>query len=110
MPRKLSKSPEEFFANHGWSASHFVPHAKFILENAPFLKIQVTFGRTVVEIRDVKAGGRKIKAYVHHNGRSNEHLTFTWDDGTEIETFHYTVKPSLIAAAILEFLNYPKAT
>lgn len=97
-------SSEEFLENNAYSASLFLEHFKFVLKFTSDFQINMTLYRTYAKL---SCGNRTIKAYCHHNGRSREWLTFTKEDGTEIESFHHNTKPSLVMAAIMEFLFWP---
>lgn len=86
--KQLSKSPEEYLANNGWSSALFLEHAKLAFTSLPGVEIKV--GRTVVVCTQ---GDKTVKVYVHHNGRSKEYLTITDKHGRELWTFHYTDTP-----------------
>jgi len=99
--RKLSKSVDEYLAAGGWSSSLFLEHARSLFGDREILQ-RCTFevGRNVVYI---KAGSKLLKAYVHHNGRTNQFLTFTDQAGVEVITFHNTQLTHVIKRFILDY-------
>lgn len=82
----LSKNKKDYLDGGGWSSSLFFEKAKIIFKELENHGVTLDFGRTVLHI--IK-DNKKIKAYVHCNGRSKEYLTITDSNGNELETFHY---------------------
>ena len=80
----------EYVSNGGWSSAHFAPNAIPLLEELKAAGVKVTVGRTVIHVNN-------IKAYVHHNGRSEEYATITDFRGRELATFHHTEFDALAA-------------
>ena len=76
----------EYAANGGWSSHHFAPAAIPLMLELQGLGVRVTVGRSVIHL------GKPVtlKAYVHHNGRTEEYATLTNSKGEELATFHYT--------------------
>ena len=74
----------EYAVNGGWSSKFFAANAGALLQELNTLGVRVIVGRTVIHI------GQNLKAYVHHNGRSNEYATITDARGVELDTFHHT--------------------
>lgn len=74
----------EYEAANGWSSKLFAPTAVSLMQELKARRIKIVVGRSVIHIGDT------IKAYVHHNGRSAEHATFTDWHGNELATFHHT--------------------
>ena len=99
----MRKSIEEYLAAGGWSSNLFFEHAKSIFSDRDILR-RCTFevGRNVIYVR---SGGKMLKIYVHHGGRSKEFMTFVNEGGDEIRTFHYTVPTSVIKEFILGYFN-----
>jgi len=77
----------EYVANGGWSSHYFAHAAIPLMMELKQAGVPVTVGRTVVHINK---GSALIKAYVHHNGRTEEYATITNSKGEELATFHYT--------------------
>lgn len=75
---------QEYVANGGWSSALFAPNAIPLMGELQTQGVKVTVGRSVIHI------GKKLKAYVHHNGRTPEYATITDFRGTELATFHHT--------------------
>jgi len=76
----------EYVANGGWSSHHFAPKAIPLMQELIGMGVQVTVGRSVIHIG---TGKKKIKAYVHHNGKSEEWATITDSKGNELGSFHF---------------------
>ena len=74
----------EYVANGGWSSALFAPQALPLIGELKSAGILITVGRSVIHL------GKKLKAYVHHNGRTPEYATITDFRGTELATFHHT--------------------
>lgn len=74
----------EYAANGGWSSKLFALNAIQLMQELVTAGVPVTAGRSVIHI------GKKLKAYVHHNGRTKEYATITDMHGIELETFHFT--------------------
>ena len=88
----MSKTVEEYEENGGWSSHFFVVNAVKLMKELQDLGIAVVVGRTVIHLsRDDK----KLKAYVHHNGRNREYATVTDRKGVELLTVHYSDFDSL---------------
>jgi hypothetical protein len=87
MSRNLSQSIEQYEANHGWSSELFADNAVRLLKELQDAGVHLQVGRRVIYIGK---GITRIKAYVHHNGRSPEFATVTNATGDELATFHYT--------------------
>lgn len=85
--RKLSKSIEAYEAGGGWSSKLFAEQALPLLKGLQAGGVPLQVGRHVIY---VGSGDNLIKVYVHHNGRSEEYVTFTDRRGAELATFHYT--------------------
>lgn len=83
----MKDKSSEYIANGGWSSALFAPQAIPLLGELKAANVPVVVGRTVIHIGE---GRKKIKAYVHHNGRTEEYATITDCRGTELATFHYT--------------------
>lgn len=75
---------DEYVANGGWSSALFAPQAIVLMSELKIADVIVVVGRNVIHI------GRKLKAYVHHNGRTPEYATITDFRGTELASFHHT--------------------
>lgn len=84
---RLGRSVEEYEQNGGWSSHFFAENAARLMRELLALGVQVTVGRTVVHMEKADT---KLKAYVHHNGRTEEYATITTRGGSEILTVHYT--------------------
>jgi hypothetical protein len=84
---KMQKSIEEYEANGGWSSHFFAENAVNLMNELQLLGIEVVIGRTVIHLNK---DGKKLKAYVHHNGRTREYATITDRTGAELLTVHYT--------------------
>lgn len=95
----LSKTKEDYLKGKGWSSHLFFEKAKRIFPALEENNVQIDYGRTVIYLTK---NNIKIKAYVHHNGRNKEYLTFTNHKGTELKTFHYTEETNNIINFILE--------
>ena len=83
----LKKSLDEYAANGGWSSKLFADQAVPLMRELMAAGVTLKVGRHTIHL---EANGNKIKAYVHHNGRTPEYATITDKKGTEIESFHYT--------------------
>lgn len=83
---KLSRSLEAYEKEDGWSSKLFAKRAIPLLKKLAASEVAVEVGRTVIYL----TGKQKLKAYVHHNGRSKEFATITDAKGVELATFHYT--------------------
>jgi hypothetical protein len=92
---KLSRSPNEFFENSGWSAKLFLEHAKQIHN---YFGDELKVGRTVVHLNN-------CKIYVHHNGRSREYMTICDKKGNELHTFHYSESPDLVLKTLIDLVS-----
>jgi S-methylmethionine-dependent homocysteine/selenocysteine methylase len=90
----LSKSPEEFFKNSGWSAKLFLNHAKAITNH---FGDEIKVGRTVVYIKN-------YKIYVHYNGRSKEYMTICDHKGNELHTFHYLESSAMVLVKLTSLI------
>jgi hypothetical protein len=101
--KKLSKSVDEYLRVGGWSSSLFFDHACSLFTD-PDLKALCTFevGRTVVYLRNSQ---KFLKAYVHHNGRNRQYLTFTTESGKEVKTFHYMDNVTQIKQFLITYLE-----
>lgn len=86
----------EYIANDGWSSKLFAPNAIPLMQELVQAGMQVTVGRSVIHV------GKKLKAYVHHNGRTEEYATITDRRGTELATFHYSEFHKLREFVLLE--------
>lgn len=86
----------EYIANDGWSSKHFVPMAVPLLQELQAAGVQVVVGRSVIHL------AKKLKAYVHHNGRTEEYATITDWKGNELGTFHHTEAHGLRAMILDE--------
>jgi hypothetical protein len=84
---RLKRSVEEYEANSGWSSHYFAENAAGLMRQLMARGVAVSVGRTVVHM---SKDGLKLKAYVHHNGRSEEFATITRNNGEELLTVHYT--------------------
>jgi hypothetical protein len=84
---RLGRSIEEYEANGGWSSHFFAENASRLMRELLALGVALQVGRTVVHM---EKDGLKFKAYVHHNGRSEEYATITARSGVELLTVHYT--------------------
>ena len=80
----------EYVQNGGWSSAHFAPRAIPLMQELKAAGVKVTVGRTVIHMNN-------LKAYVHHNGRTEEYATITNFKGVELATFHYTEFDDLAA-------------
>lgn len=100
---KLSKSQKEFFANMGWSAHKFLPHAYHLAAN--FIG-EIGVGRTVVYLHH---NNTLIKVYVHHNGRSDDYLTLTDSKGHELQTLHCSEPKEKLLEAVLALIRVSNA-
>lgn len=80
----MKDKSEDYVANGGWSSALFAQHAIPLMSDLKDQGVQVTVGRSVIHI------GKKLKAYVHHNGRTAEFATITDWKGVELDTFHHT--------------------
>ncbi len=89
---------DEYIENGGWSSFLFAAVAIPLMQELKSMNVPVTVGRSVIHIGE---GTSRIKAYVHHNGRTPEYATFTDHLGAELETFHYT-EPEKLRAFVLE--------
>ncbi len=83
----MKKSIDEYEANGGWSSHFFAENAIMLMNELQALGVNVVVGRTVIHI---SKAGRKLKAYVHHNGRTEEYATITDQTGIELLTVHHT--------------------
>lgn len=95
----MKDKSDEYVENDGWSSKLFSSTAIVLMEELRILGVQVTVGRSVIHIGE---GRKKLKAYVHHNGRTPEFATFTDCRGTELATFHHTEIEGLRAFVIGE--------
>ena len=103
--RKLSKSIEKYLEAGGWSSSNFFEHAKVLFKDRDINCVAAfEVGRSVIYLRH-SAQGKMLKFYVHHNGRSKEFMTITYENGDEYKTFHYSASVNEIKQAILEYFN-----
>lgn len=84
---RLGRTLEEYTANGGWSSHYFAENAVRLMGELKDLGVDVVIGRTVIHLTK---GDVKLKAYVHHNGRSEEYATITKFNGEELLTAHYT--------------------
>lgn len=87
MSRDLSGSIEKYEANNGWSSELFAENGVRLLKQLQAEGVHLQVGRRVIYFGK---GVTRIKAYVHHNGRSPEYATITNATGDELATFHYT--------------------
>lgn len=94
----MSKTEEEYFEAKGWSSKHFLEHAKLIFAELKKNGFELDIKRTVIYIQK---GDQLVKAYVHHNGRNREWLTFTDAKGGELLSFKYTIDPRLVLSSLL---------
>lgn len=103
MSRTPTKSLEEYLENKGWSSHHFFDTAKMLLTDRDLTR-QITFEyfRSVIYLR---SRGKLLKAYVHHNGRSREFLTFTDEKGSEVHTFHCSTPAIVIKRFVLDYFS-----
>lgn len=90
-----------YIANGGWSSKLFAAEAIKFMGELKALGYEITVGRSVIWI------GGICKAYVHHNGRSEEFATITNVNGKELGSFHYTEFDKL-RACVLERLGETK--
>jgi hypothetical protein len=81
---RLGRTLEEYKSNSGWSSALFAENAVTLMNELMSKNIEVKIGRTVVHI------GKKLKAYVHYSGRTEEYATITDRKGNELLTVHYT--------------------
>jgi hypothetical protein len=105
---KMSKTQEEYLMNNGWSSALFLPHAKLLFEELK--EVNFVIGRSVIYLQPMvfpvpKTKYRKLKAYVHHNGRTKEYVTFTDEKGNELETIHYTISPEQALLVVRRLLK-----
>lgn len=84
---KMSKTIEEYENSNGWSSHFFAENAVKLMKELQELGIDVVVGRTVIHLEKNK---KKLKAYVHHNGRNREYATITDSKGNELLSIHYT--------------------
>jgi len=97
---RLGRSLEEYKSNGGWSSHFFAENAVKLIQELKAQGVEVTIGRTVIHLVH---GGRKLKAYVHHNGRTEEYATITDQRGAELITVHHTQFDDLRAFIRAEF-------
>jgi hypothetical protein len=83
---RLGRSIEEYESECGWSSALFAGPAVELMRELMAHGVQVSLGRTVVHIATANV---KLKAYVHHNGRTHEWATITDFRGNELESFYY---------------------
>ena len=83
---RLGRTIEEYEAECGWSSALFAGPAVALMKELMGKGVQVTLGRTVVHL---STDAVKLKAYVHHNGRTHEFATITDVKGNELKSFHY---------------------
>lgn len=83
----MSRTLEEYEQNGGWSSHFFATHAVKIMKELQASGVEVALGRTVIHLTK---NNKKIKVYVHHNGRNREYATVTDKKGIELMTAHYT--------------------
>lgn len=88
----MKKSLEEYAENGGWSSKLFAENAVPLMKELMDSGVNLKVGRHVIHL---EANGKKIKAYVHHNGRTPEYATLTDHRGQELDSFHYTEFPKL---------------
>lgn len=99
----MKDKAEEYKANGGWSSHLFASNAWDLMCELKKHGTDVTVGRTVVHItRKTDDGAHRLKAYVHHNGRTEEYATITDRRGTELASFHYTEFHKLREFVLLE--------
>jgi ribosomal protein S18 len=82
----MNKSLVEYEQNGGWSSKLFAKQAVALMAELAAQGVDVKIGRTVIHIKKNK---KTLKAYVHHNGRSEEYATITDSKGVELLTVHY---------------------
>lgn len=90
---------DEYKEADGWSSQLFAACAISLMEELKAKGVHVTVGRSVIHIGQ---GRKKLKAYVHHNGRTPEYATFTDCRGTELATYHHTETEGLRAFVLGE--------
>jgi hypothetical protein len=76
----------EYVANGGWSSFHFAAKALPLIGELKAMNVPVVIGRSVIHIG---TGATMLKAYVHHNGKSEEWATITNSRGVELGSFHF---------------------
>lgn len=101
---KLSKTKQQFEESSGWSSNLFYDHYSKLKPLLEENHIAISFGRTVMYFSSTETQ-KKIKLYVHHNGRTKEYLTICDENGNELKTFHYTDETNDILVFVLEQLN-----
>lgn len=84
---RLGRTIEEYEENGGWSSHFFAENAVRLMRELQAMGVALQVGRTVVHM---EKDGVKLKAYVHHNARSEEYATITDRVGVELLTVHYT--------------------
>lgn len=84
---KLDKTLGEYEENGGWSSHHFAANGAALIRELMEAGADVKIGRTVIHVSN---GDSRLKAYVHHNGRSREYATITDWAGEELLTVHHT--------------------
>jgi len=100
---QLTKSIDEYLQAGGWSSSLFFEHAKALFEDQDLKRMStIEVGRSVVYMRCM---GKRIKFYVHHQGRSKQFMTILDDKGDELATFHYTATTQEIKQKILDYFR-----
>jgi len=101
--RRGTKSIEEYLTNGGWSSHLFLETAKTLLTDRDITRrTEFEYFRSVIYLR---SQGKLLKAYVHHNGRSKEYLTFTDESGSEVHTFHYTTPALVIKRFVIDYFS-----
>lgn len=84
---RLGRSIEEYEENGGWSSHFFAENAARLMRELQTMGVSLQVGRTVVHMEKDNV---KLKAYVHHAGRTEEYATITTRSGIELLTVHYT--------------------
>lgn len=84
---RMARTPDEYKSNDGWSSHYFAKNAILLMDELQSLGSIIKIGRTVIHIN---LGNRKLKAYVHYNGRSEEYATITDNKGQELFTAHHS--------------------